>query len=51
MKVSKTILRLQNFIVGSMLVTFTEAGTTRRGPYLSRKTTSTDGELEMPLRY
>lgn len=45
MKVSKTILRFQDYIARSMLVPFTETGTTRRGPDLSRKTTSTDGDL------
>lgn len=51
MKVAKAILRFQDYIAGSMLVTFTETRNIRRGPDLSRKTTSTDGELEMPLGY
>lgn len=45
MKVSRTILRFQDYIAGSTLVPFIETWNIGRGPDLSRKTTNTDSSL------
>lgn len=50
MQVSRITLRFQDYIAGSMLVPIIETGNMGKSPDLSRKTTSTDAELETPLR-
>lgn len=50
MKISRIILRFQDYVFGSMLVPFIETGNTEKGPNLSRKTTSTNVDSEMLSR-